>query len=147
MASGASIGSINLFNAAGDTHLLVDVLGFFTTTAPVGAVSGAVPTRVIDTRGPRTPLGFGETRTISTGLAGAAAVIINVTAVDPSAAGYLTVFAADSARPNASNVNFLAGRTSPNLVVVHPAADGTIKVYNSAGTTHLLVDVIGRFDG
>ena len=145
--SGGSIGSINLFNAAGDTHLLVDVLGYFTTTAPTGAVSGAVPSRVLDTRGPRTPLGFGETRTISTGLAGATAVIINVTAVDPSGAGYLTVFAADSARPDASNVNFLAGRTSPNLVVVHPAADGTIKVYNSAGTTHLLVDVIGRFDG
>ena len=67
--------------------------------------------------------------------------------MDPTATGYLTVFPADRSQPDASNVNFYAGRNAPNLVVVHSAADGSIKIFNSAGATHVLVDVIGRFDG
>lgn len=144
--SGGNTGQISIYNAAGNTHLLVDVLGYFTSGAPNGGITGATPTRVLDTR-PGAALGDSETRTVQTGIFGSRAVIINVTAVDPSATGYLTVYPGDGSRPNASNVNFYAGRTAPNLVVVQPAADGTIKVYNSAGVTHLLVDVVGRFDG
>lgn len=144
--SGASAGTISLYNAAGDTHLLVDVLGYFTTASGSGSVTGATPTRVYDTRAGANPLVAQETRTVSTGVFGSTAVIVNITAVDPSATGFLTVFPGDGTRPESSNVNFYAGRTSPNLVVVTPAADGTIKVYNSAGTTQLLVDVVGRFD-
>ena len=145
--SGANTGQISIFNSAGNTHLLVDVLGYFSSSAPSGGVTGATPTRVLDTRAGGAALGDAETRTVQTGIFGSRAVIINVTAVDPSATGFLTVYAGDGGRPNASNVNFYAGRTAPNLVIVQPAADGTIKVYNSAGVTHLLVDVVGRFDG
>jgi hypothetical protein len=145
--SGASAGKINLYNAAGDTQLLVDVLGYFTNAAPAGSITPETPHRQLDTRPSNTPLTPGETRRIDTGLTGATAIIVNVTAVDPTATGYLTVFPADGTQPNASNVNFYAGRNAPNLVVVHPDASGAIKVFNSAGNTQLLVDVIGRFDG
>ena len=141
------VGRINLYNAAGSTHILVDVLGYYTNAAPAGSVTAETPHRQLDTRVSGSSLGAGETRTIGTGLSGATAVIINVTAVDPTATGYLTVFPADRSQPDASNVNFYAGRNAPNLVVVHPAADGSIKIFNSAGATHVLVDVIGRFDG
>lgn len=144
--SGSATGAINLYNNTGNTHLLVDVLGYFTPAGGNGSVTGATPTRVLDTRGARTPLAAQETRTVQTGVTGSTSVIINVTAVDPTATGYLTVFPGDGNRPDASNVNFYAGRTSPNLVVVRTAEDGTIKVFNSAGTTQLLVDVVGRFD-
>ncbi len=141
------VGRINLYNAAGSTQILVDVLGYYTNAAAAGSVTAETPHRQLDTRVSGSSLGAGETRTIGTGLSGATAVIINVTAVDPTATGYLTVFPADRSQPDASNVNFYAGRNAPNLVVVHSAADGSIKIFNSAGATHVLVDVIGRFDG
>ena len=52
----------------------------------------------------------------------------------------------EAARPDASNVNFVAGRTVPNLVVVPVGADGTVSLDNvSAGSTQLLADVYGYF--
>ena len=145
--SGGSAGMISLFNAAGDTHLLVDVLGYFTDASPIGTATADTPHRIIDTRGSKNPLGSGESRVIQTGFSGATAIVLNVTAVDPTATGYLTVYPSDAGKPDASNINFVAGRTSPNLVVVHPASDGTIRVFNSAGSTQLLIDVSARFDG
>ncbi len=48
--------------------------------------------------------------------------------------------------PSASNLNFKAGQTVPNLVMV-PCQDGFgMSLYNdSTGTTDLIVDVYGYF--
>jgi trimeric autotransporter adhesin len=73
----------------------------------------------------------------------AAAVALNITAVDPVDAGYATVFPCGATPPDASNVNF-AGATIPNAVVSKLSAAGKVCIFVSAAT-HLLVDVNGYF--
>jgi hypothetical protein len=73
-------------------------------------------------------------------------VAINVTAVNPTAGGYLTVWPSSRDQPYASNLNFAAGQTVPNLVVVPVGTDGKIKIFNgSSGAVDLLVDVAGYY--
>jgi hypothetical protein len=72
----------------------------------------------------------------------ARAASLNVTAVDPGGAGYLTVWPCDQPQPNASNLNYQQGQTIPNAVLSQLAADGRLCIYTSA-PTHLLVDVTG----
>lgn len=46
----------------------------------------------------------------------AVAAVLNVTAVDATAQGFLTMFPCDAVRPDASNVNFVSGVAVANLV-------------------------------
>ena len=51
-------------------------------------------------------------------------------------------------RTGTSNLNFRAGQTIPNTVVVPVGMDGKIQLYNgSTGKFHLLVDVSGYIRG
>jgi hypothetical protein len=68
--------------------------------------------------------------------------VLNVTAVAPASAGHLTVFPCDRPVPDASNVNFGAGETVANLVMVRPDAAGRVCVVSHADTD-LVVDVTG----
>ncbi|MEQ1698705.1 MAG: hypothetical protein ABMA25_01280 [Ilumatobacteraceae bacterium] len=70
---------------------------------------------------------------------------VNVTAISPTANGFLTIFPAGSTQPTASNLNTAAGRTVPNMVIVPVGAGGAISVFNSGGSTHLAVDILGWF--
>jgi len=65
-----------------------------------------------------------------------------------SAPSNLTLFPSDAAMqpPNTSDLNFVAGQTVPNLVVVKLGADGKIGVYNAAGSTNVIVDVLGWYN-
>ena len=76
-------------------------------------------------------------------LAGVDAVVVNVTATEPTANSFVTLWPSGVARPNASNLNMTPGRTVPNLVIVKAGANGKISLYNDAGFAHLLVDVVG----
>ena len=77
---------------------------------------------------------------------GVSAVIINVAAVTPTKAGYLTVFPSDRSTPQASNINFVAGLDVANQVIVPIGADGkVILLSSSAGATDLIADVAGYF--
>ncbi len=76
---------------------------------------------------------------------GVGAVVVNVTVADPTASGFVTVFPSGSALPTASNLNFVAGQVTPNLVVAKVGALGQITLFNSAGSTQLIVDVVGWF--
>ncbi len=107
--------------------------------------------RVYDSRS-ATAFTNGETRSITVaGVGGvpadATAVVLNVTAVSPSAGGYLTVWPTGQLKPGTSNVNFKPGDTVPNAVVVQLGAGGKIDVFNFGGTTQVLVDVSGYFIG
>jgi hypothetical protein len=54
------------------------------------------------------------------------------------------VFPDGTARPATSNLNFTAGETIPNLVIVPVGADGKVDFYNdSAGTVQLIADLSG----
>jgi hypothetical protein len=56
----------------------------------------------------------------------------------------VTVHPCDAPRPNASNLNYVAGITVPNAVVTRVGSGGTVCLY-TFGATHLIVDVAGVF--
>ena len=74
--------------------------------------------------------------------AGAAAVVVNVTVVDPVEAGFVTVSPCGSPVPVASSLNFGPGDVVPNELVAKVGVNGSICVFTDA-ETHLLADVVG----
>ena len=75
---------------------------------------------------------------------------MNVTVTAPTASGHVTVYPDDVSRPTASNLNFVAGLTVPNLVEVRvPDDNGVVDfhVFANGGSAHLLTDVVGYYDG
>jgi hypothetical protein len=75
---------------------------------------------------------------------GVEAAILNVTAVVPSAAGFLTVYPADALRPEASSLNFSKGQVVANLAEVPVPSSGAVDIYNgSDGSTNVVVDIEG----
>ena len=154
----SATGTVKLFNgSAGTTHLLADVAGYYRSGAPTtsGAFGSVAPVRLLDTRtgngAPAAKVAAQGTVTVKvTGrggvpASGVSAVVLNVTAVAPTKGGFVTVYG-PGGRPTVSNLNFVAGQTVPNLVIVPVSATGTVKLFNgSAGTTHLLADVAGYY--
>ena len=145
-------GKILLYNGStGSAQLIVDVAGYYTigrVSAP-GTFVPVTPARLLDTRSgsPLAPHGTVQIQADGRGgvpSTGVSAAALTVTATEPSAPGYITVFA--GARPDTSNVGFAARATVPNFAVAPLAATGGIRFYNgSTGTTHLLADVTGYF--
>lgn len=154
-------GKVSVYNFIGTTHVVFDVVGYYADeTGNVGSrFHGIVPARDFDTRYgtggvPATPIGAGGTLTFKvTGTggvpaSGVTAVVMNVTVTQPTGYSHLTVYPGDVAnRPLASNLNYVPGQTVPNLVIVRVPTSGYINFYNNAGTTHLLADVVGYYDG
>lgn len=77
----------------------------------------------------------------------AVAVAANVTAADPTATGHLRIFPSGAALPQASVVNFAAGRNRAGSAVVPLGVEGGIDVFCGmpSGGAHLLLDVNGYF--
>lgn len=72
-----------------------------------------------------------------------AAVALDVSAVAPTRAGYLTVYADGRARPPAETADFTPGRSATGLVTV-PVVNGRVAIYNgSLGSVDLTADVLG----
>jgi hypothetical protein len=151
-------GRVNIFNSAGSTHVIADVTGW----VPTGAgYTGVVPARLLDTRPGATTVdgeseGGGSLGPVSTRdvtvtarggvpASGVSAVALTVTVTEPTAAGFLTAHPTGTARPNASNLNFEPGKTVANLVVAKVGSGGRISLFNSAGRTHVIADVVGWF--
>jgi hypothetical protein len=143
-----SDGRIVIYNNAGAQHLVADLLGY--VLSGPGLV-GLTPARVLDTRTGAGAVGAGETVTLQMLGAGGvpgdgvAAVVLNITVTEPTVDTYVTASAGGTPRPLASNVNAPRGATVANLAIVPLGADGTIALYNNAGATHLVVDVLGWF--
>lgn len=153
-------GSVNLSNEFGSAHAILDVVGYYATeTGQRGArYSLNLPRRVLDTRpaaGGDGRVGPGETITVSLDAVPnpfvpssteAVAVALNVTAVQPTAGGFLTVWPSQRPRPVASSLNFAAAETRANLVIVGVGeGNRSVDIYNESGSTHLLVDVFGLY--
>lgn len=165
-------GQVALFNEKGTVHVIVDVVGWYDDGYRYGAtIETSRPTRVLDTRvagtwgyyrdgvfnlGPDGPapvdrLHAGERLTlVGTPFASAAAAIVNVTVVDPTADGYLTVWPAGRPRPETSSVNFRAGETSANLVIVGLGYDPAqvwraMDISSPNADLDVIVDVMGWF--
>ena len=78
--------------------------------------------------------------------AGASAVALNITAVTPAQPGFVTVWPCDVARPDASNLNFVAGGAVANSVIAPVGASGKVCFYSNQATD-FLVDITGWFSG
>lgn len=70
-------------------------------------------------------------------------VILNVTAVEPTDAGYLTLYPAGASVPDVSNVNFTPGDVVANHAVVAVDTDGSLRVFNRNGRVDVILDVFG----
>jgi hypothetical protein len=91
--------------------------------------------------------------------AGVSAVLLNVTASGPTDPSFLSLYpkpprfgnlyddqASYGAPPTTSNLNVLPYIDVPNMVVAPVGAGGKIRIYNFAGTSHLIADVAGWID-
>ena len=148
-------GKVSIYNGHGSADAVVDVNGYFTDKHASGvSFTNVVPARIKDTRsGPGVigKLGAGSTTTLTVAgnggvpATGAKAVILNVTVTNPTAPSFLTVYPTGGSLPVASDLNFVAGQTVPNLVVVKLSGAGQINIYNGYGSTDVVVDVEGWF--
>ena len=137
--------------------------GLFVADAASGPASSVVtvtPERILDTR-----TGVGLSGAFVSGVsrklqvagvvvpAGATGVLLNVTVVQPTAAGFVSVRPGDaSGAPSTSSLNFVAGDIVPNSVQVALPTVGanagqidiTYDAFGVAGpTTQVLADVVG----
>ena len=155
-------GLVSLFNFNGNVDVVVDVNGWYTDTTNTSGGSGLEffgPFRMEDTRnliGPRFgPLGPGQTFSLSLpAVDNLAAMVVNVTATNPTAFSYLTLYPDDAQRPLSSDVNFVHGETVPNLTLVKvgPARAGqfgqsfnSFVVFNFQGSVDVVVDAEAIF--
>ena len=77
-------------------------------------------------------------------LNGVTAVSLNLTAVGPTAEGYVTVWPCGSTKPETSNVNFVKDQIVPNAVIAPVDSTGKVCIASSVGT-HVVVDINGWF--
>ena len=153
-------GKIDLFNAAGRADLLADVSGWFSDGSVASSGStfvGLTPSRVVDTRNGSLGSALFPGQPVAVPVAGRGgvpamtattppkAVVINVTVTGGTAASYLTVWPNGAAQPVASDLNWAAGQTIPNLVVVGLGSDGKIGLYSPTGYVDVLIDVVGYY--
>jgi hypothetical protein len=150
-------GQVTFYDAAGHTDIVADVSGWITdgtTSAGGGRYVGLSPTRILDTRTTER-VGPGTTQVFAVAGSGGVpsmgwatpptAVVLNITVTDTTAPSFLTMWPDGTTQPLASDLNWVAGDTSPNLIVVKLGANGSIDFYNGFGTTDVIVDVVGWY--
>jgi uncharacterized protein (DUF1501 family) len=147
-------GRIGVYNASGSANCVVDVMGYVRTASST-RLTPLVPDRLLDTRkgtgAPARRLRAGGVIDLVVAgrggvpASGADSVVLNVAAVNPSGAGYVTVWPSGRPRPVVSNLNYDAGRTVPNLVVCKLGAGGAVSLYASGGDLDVIADVVGCF--
>lgn len=151
-------GYVDLYNGSGKpTDLIADVAGYFTQSDSSGFTPTG-PTRLVDTRE-----GLGTARgqvagggsfavqingngTAGLPGSGITAVALNVTVTNPKNAGFLNVYPDGQSVPTASSLNFTAGQTIANSVVVPVGSNGKIRIRNGAGLpADVIVDIVGYY--
>lgn len=157
---GNADGAFKIF-VTSTTHVVVDVTGYYAAPQSGGLYFHPLPSpvRLLETRSgepgcftPGTPL-TGNTEFLQQGTGTCSGVTIpstakalvgNATTVNPTGAGYLTLFPANVIRPLISSGNYNAGEILNSQVVVGLSPTGQFKIFTLA-TTHLVLDVTGYF--
>jgi hypothetical protein len=152
-------GLIDLGNGLGSVDLVVDISGWFTdANGSAGAIFFSVtPSRLMDTRTIANPLLQGGVRPVQIagrggvpamgGAGSPTAIVANIAVTATSTAGYITAWPEGSGLPLASDLNWAAGATVPNLIVVALGSSGVVDFFNGWGSTDLIVDVVGYYVG
>ncbi|SCG78930.1 hypothetical protein GA0070609_5727 [Micromonospora echinaurantiaca] len=159
-------GKVSVYNHSGSTHVVVDVVGFYAADNGMTNRNGSeyqayIPQRMFDTRYDGTgkmpadswidyAIDFGPEN------ANVRSLVINLTAVSPAKAGFLTAWSGAGSRPTASTVNYGAGKVVPNLAFVQtrPCYEDwcseiwgapMFRVYTSQ-SAHFVTDLVGMMD-
>ncbi|MGH7640285.1 MAG: C39 family peptidase [Candidatus Dormibacteria bacterium] len=152
-------GEITIYNDVGRTDVVVDLQGYFAPqVSDAGSYTPLPPSRIVDTRpGSGEPyanstLGGGQSLNVQvTGeggipTSGVEGVVVNVTVTNTTQGGYLQAYPEGTEQPLTSNVNWGAGETVANRVIVPVGASGQLTLYNDVGSADVVVDVDGYFD-
>ncbi|GJF33884.1 hypothetical protein KNE206_65840 [Kitasatospora sp. NE20-6] len=156
-----SLGNVHLYNAFGWVHLVADLQGYVSDSSSADCGTKTpyfplAPARVLDTRNgtgaAKTRLAGGSKLVVkvagSHGVpAGAKAVLVNLTGVEPTSGTWLAAYPAGTARPGVSNLNLDKGTVRPVLALVPIGADGSIEIYNAFGSVDVVADVQGYYLG
>jgi PKD domain len=138
-------------NSKGTVQVIGDLDGYYSNSG--SGFEDSSPVRVLDTRnkigttaaGPVPARGTVRLNLSGELPAGAAAAVLNLTVTQPKEAGEITAYANGQPLPGTSNLNFTAGETIPNQVIV-PLTDDVADFYNgSAGTVQLIADLDGYY--
>lgn len=163
--------TVALSGGTGRAQVLIDVFGWFSTSAQPADGSRLLPVgpgRILDTRDDtnlpgrgRRPIGPQESITIpvrgvdavspsapdivpnSVGVTG---VVLNVVGITSSSPTYLSVTPdplTPGVTPTTSNVTLPPNAVKSNLVIAPVGMDGNVRLFNYSGQTDVAVDVVG----
>ena len=165
--------TVSLFTpaGAGSADVLIDVFGWVSTSGFVDAADTGArlmpvdPTRALDTRLAPVPAGWpsgrpvGAMEQVTLPIRGAngivppgpevTGVMVNITAVNNLAGSAGTFISATpvatpaGVEPTTSVTNLGVGQVKANMAVVPLGDDGSIRLFNRFGSTHLIVDILG----
>ena len=142
-------GRVTLWVAQGQADVVVDALGFYVDGRGLKFVAVA-PRRLVDTR-----LGWG----VAGGAIGAGRAttfgIPNTTypvwgaslsaAGTSTANGWLSLYRSGQSQPGTSSLSTVPGRSITNAVATSTTTGGLVNVYNAAGSTHVVADLMGYY--
>lgn len=146
-------GKITVYNSAGTTNVAVDVVGYYAATG--GKYVPIAPVRIADTRrGSGLPyasqtLSANASLTIpiaaNNGVpSSATGAVVEVTAVNNSATGGVSVYPAGASAPAQYGMATLAGQPITKEMVVGLGTSGAVTLTNnSSSSTDLTVDLVG----
>lgn len=160
---GDADGVVKIYNNAGWVDVILDEVGLFTVDfiSPLRGHSfvPVTPSRIYDSRQfhlPGAPGHIGPKVTDVIEVAGLGgvptkgveAVVLNLTAVDPTQATHLLVYPADPQAkvPGVSFLNAVANQTVANAVIVPVTASGHELAFNNSGNTDVVADVVGYIE-
>lgn len=164
-------GQISIFNHAGAVRVVVDVVGYYSSTGTTSTAgdeyTSQPPERLADTRGSAEgQLAARDSLIIYTdfGTDGnqsqyVHALALNITAVNAQGSGYLTAWDGGSTLPSTSTLNYTKGKTISNMAVVSsslctdptecdttPNPPSRFGVYNgSSQPVDVIVDLVGIY--
>ncbi len=151
--TGLSGGSLSVY-ASSSTDVVVDLVGWYGPASGGGQrYTALTPARLLDTRiglgAARDPVGPGGTLALTAvGRAGvptdAKAVVVTLTGTHSTAPSFIAAWG-DGPRPGTSDLSLTAGATVANLAVVPVSSAGQVQLYNAAGSTDLIADVLGYY--
>ena len=146
-----------VYKGSGTTDLLFDVTGYFLHDLTGARYIALEPVRLLDTRvanGLTGPFGASAVRNFMVGNRGgvptaAVAITGNLTVVNQTKAGYVTLGPTVTSTPSFSTINFPAGDVRANAVTVglngSPGTLGAVYKAPTGATTNLILNVTGYF--
>ncbi|NUR16631.1 MAG: hypothetical protein HOQ13_10005, partial [Dermatophilaceae bacterium] len=141
-------GRVTIWVPRGQVDVVVDALGFYVDGRGLKFVAVA-PRRLVDTRvgwgvpgplaaGRATTFGIAHTTYPVWGAALAAGAV-------STANGWVSFYRSGQSQPGTSTLSTVAGRTITNLAATSTTTNGLVNVYNSAGSTQVIADLMGYY--